>query len=163
MRSFNCLLTCLCYSSVIRFVVHFHVCLCYFIAVPHWKNYQDFPFSKSVKSLSLSNWKWNLSTLLVLISNPCGIVHEWMLSKFMFLMVEVLILAKSILHEPVSRFVLWSAFVNTCVAGNRGCIFSENSRRIMESENWERQIFFFKLIKLWNPFSKENLMWKSNI
>lgn len=104
MRSFNCLLTCLCYSSVIRFVVHFHVCLCYFIAVPHWKNYQDFPFSKSVKSLSLSNWKWNLSTLLVLISNPCGIVHEWMLSKFMFLMVEVLILAKSILHEPVSRF-----------------------------------------------------------
>lgn len=59
-------------------------------------------------------------------------------------MVEVIILKKTIMREPASDFIQWSALINICSAGN-DVIVRERSCRIVEGENWKRQIFFSNL------------------
>lgn len=63
------------------------------------------------------------------------------------------------MREPASDFIQWSALINMCTAGNDVTV-RERSHSIVEGENWKRQIFFFKLMRLYNPFSKENSMYK---
>lgn len=64
----------------------------------------------------------------------------------MFLMVEVIILKKTIMREPAFDFIRWSDLVNIGTAGN-DVIVRERSHRIVEGESWKRQIFFFQTYK----------------